>query len=151
MPLSYAAGKLREATEKMTDEYIRSAVDFIGTQKHLDSLSCRNNLHIPGQPPLYGNPNLSIGCWIGVPFYAIDFGWGKPVYVGPAVLNTDGKSFIIPTPADDGSLTIVVCFQTQYLDSFKRFFYEDMIKKPLICYTEEAFSETRRFVVAARL
>ncbi|XP_062167007.1 hydroxycinnamoyl-CoA:piscidic acid hydroxycinnamoyltransferase-like [Alnus glutinosa] len=143
MPLSYAAGKLREAThEKMTDEYIRSALDFIGTQKHWDSL--RNNHHIPGRPHLSGNiPNLSIGCWIGVPFYAIDFGWGKPVYVGPVVLNTDGKSFIIPSPADDGSLiTILVCFQTQYLDSFKRFFYEDLTKKPLICYTEEAFSDT---------
>ena len=45
-PLSYASGKLREAIERMTDEYIRSALDFMTSQKHIGWL--RINFHIRG-------------------------------------------------------------------------------------------------------
>jgi shikimate O-hydroxycinnamoyltransferase len=125
-PLSYASGKLREAIERMTDEYIRSALDFMASQKHIGWL--RNNFHIRGytNAPFLGNPNISIGSWINLPFYDADFGWGKPVYVGPGLLNMDGKSFIMPSPVADGSLIIALRLQTQYMDSFKKFFYEDM-------------------------
>ena len=125
-PLSYASGKLREAIERMTDEYIRSALDFMASQKHIGWL--RNNFHIRGytNAPFLGNPNINIVSWINFPFYDADFGWGKPVYVGPRLLNMDGKSFIMPSPVADGSLIIALRLQTQYMDSFKKFFYEDM-------------------------
>jgi shikimate O-hydroxycinnamoyltransferase len=44
--LSYFAGKLREAIERMTHEYIRSTLDFITSQKHMGGL--RRNIHILG-------------------------------------------------------------------------------------------------------
>uniref|UniRef100_A0A2N9HS69 Spermidine hydroxycinnamoyl transferase n=1 Tax=Fagus sylvatica TaxID=28930 RepID=A0A2N9HS69_FAGSY len=125
-PLSYASGKLREAIERMTDEYIRSALDFMASQKHIGWL--RNNFHIRGytNAPFLGNPNINIVSWINLPFYDADFGWGKPVYVGPGLLNMDGKSVIMPSPVADGSLIIALRLQTQYMDSFKKFFYADM-------------------------
>ncbi|KAG6692853.1 hypothetical protein I3842_10G135100 [Carya illinoinensis] len=119
-PLSYAAGKLREAIERMTDEYIRSA---------LDVSALRNNFHIRAYtktPKFLGNPNVSIGSWINLPFYGMDYGWGKPIYVGPGLLNDDGKSFIMSSPAADGSLLIALRLQTEYMDSLKKLFYEDM-------------------------
>jgi shikimate O-hydroxycinnamoyltransferase len=129
-PLGFAAGKLREAIERVTDEYIKSILDFITSQKDVGHL--RKNFHIRGytEAPFLGNPNVSIGSWISLPFYGVDFGWGKPVYVGPGILNSDGKVFIMPGPADEGSLLIALCLQTQCMDSFKEFFYEDLIKKP---------------------
>ncbi|KAF3961457.1 hypothetical protein CMV_013920 [Castanea mollissima] len=93
-PLSYSAGKLREATERMDDEYIRSALDFISSQKDVSGL--RSNFQIQGysEAPFLGNPNISLGSWIGLPFYDADFGWGKPIYVGPAaLLHMDGFRF----------------------------------------------------------
>ncbi|KAB1201361.1 Spermidine hydroxycinnamoyl transferase [Morella rubra] len=125
-PLGYAARTIREAKEKMTDEYIRSALDFITSQEDVSPL--RNNIHIRGysEAPFLGNPNISTGSWMNLPFYAADFGWGKPTYVGPGVLNTDGKSFIMPSPEDDGSLIIALRLQAEYMDSFKKFFYQDM-------------------------
>ncbi|KAB1225180.1 Anthranilate N-benzoyltransferase protein 2 [Morella rubra] len=82
-PLCFAAAKVKEATERMTNEYIRSALDFIRSQQDVSPL--RNNFHIRGysEAPFLGNPNLSIGSWINLQFYAADFGWGKPTYVGP--------------------------------------------------------------------
>ncbi|KAM4101593.1 hypothetical protein ACB094_05G155200 [Castanea mollissima] len=127
-PLSYSARKLREAIERMDDEYIRSALDFISSQKDVSGL--RSNFHIQGysEAPFLGNPNISLGSWIGLPIYDANFGWGKPIYVGPGLLNMDGKSFIMPSPIADGSLIIALRLQTQYMDSFKKIFYEDIIK-----------------------
>jgi shikimate O-hydroxycinnamoyltransferase len=118
---------LRKAIERMTDEYIRSALDFMTSQENVGSL--RINFHIQGntESSFPGNPNLVIASWIKLPLYGADFGWGKPVYVGPEILNVEGKSLIMPCPANDGSLIVALCLQTQYMDSFKKFFYEDMI------------------------
>jgi shikimate O-hydroxycinnamoyltransferase len=125
-PLSYASGKLREAIEAVTDEYITSALDFIASQKDVGPL--RKNFHIRGytEAPFLGNPNVYMGSWISLPLYNVDFGWGKPVYVGPGILHSDGKMFIMRDPADEGSLVIALCLQTQCMDSFKEFFYKDI-------------------------
>ncbi|KAB1212277.1 Spermidine hydroxycinnamoyl transferase [Morella rubra] len=125
-PLSYAAGKIREAAERMDDEYMRSTLDFI--KSHEDVTLLRNNLHVRGytDSPFLGNPNLYIGSLINLQFYAAYFGWGKPTYVGSSVLRNDGKSFILPSPEYDGSLIIALRLQTEYMDSFKKFFYQDM-------------------------
>ncbi|XP_035545023.1 spermidine hydroxycinnamoyl transferase-like [Juglans regia] len=126
-PLSYAAGKIREAIERITDEYIRSALDYITSQEDVSAL--RSNFHIRAYtktPNFLGNPNVYIGSWINLPFYGMDYGWGKPIYVGPGLLNDDGKSFIMSSPTADGSLLIALRLQTEYMDSFKKLFYEDM-------------------------
>jgi shikimate O-hydroxycinnamoyltransferase len=127
-PLSYVAGVIREAADRMTDEYIRSALDFMTSQEQVGSL--RINFSVQGnteETSFPGNPNLVIPSWIKLPLYGTDFGWGKPVHVGPGMLTVEGKSLIMPTPANDGSLIVALCLQTQCMDSFKKFFYEDMI------------------------
>lgn len=126
-PLSYSAGKPREAIKTVTDEYIRSNLDFIASKKHVGGL--RSSFDIRGlstEAPFLGNPNLSLGSWMNLPLYDTDFGWGKPIYVGPGLLNMGGKSYILPSPVNDGSLIIALRLQTQHMDSFKKYFYEDL-------------------------
>ncbi|KAI4357041.1 hypothetical protein L6164_001016 [Bauhinia variegata] len=55
-----------------------------------------------------------------------DFGWGKPLYMGPGILNEDGKTFILPSPSEDGSVIIALRFQTAHMEAFQKFFYEDI-------------------------
>ena len=125
-PLSYAAGKIREGTWKMTSEYAQSVVDYLAGQDDFNRLRTSFHSKVPVQASFWGNPNLSIGSWMSFPFYEADFGWGRPSYFAPATLNTDGKSYIMVGPSDDGSLIVAIRLQTRHMDDFKKYFYEDI-------------------------
>lgn len=125
-PLSYAAGKIREGTWKITDEYARSAMDFLAGQEDISWVRTSYHTVVQFDAPFWGNPNLSLGSWMSLPLYEADFGWGRPCYVGPATLNADGKSFIMPGTTDDGSLIVAIRLQTKHMDDFKKFFYEGL-------------------------
>ncbi|KAJ4957767.1 hypothetical protein NE237_024878 [Protea cynaroides] len=125
-PLGYASGKIREAVEKMTDEYVRSTIDFLKSQDDLTPF--RTSFHTVGctQGVFFGNPNLAVTSWVGLPIYDADFGWGKPIHMGPGSLGFDGKSFILPGREGDGSFIVALRLQVAHMDDFKKFFYEDI-------------------------
>ncbi|KAJ7955562.1 spermidine hydroxycinnamoyl transferase-like [Quillaja saponaria] len=125
-PLSYSAQSIRGAIETMTEEYLRSQLDFITSQKNVDWL--RNSFQTLEcmKQTFYGNPNMAIGSWMSLPVYEANFGWGKPIYMGPASLNADGKSYIMPHPDADGSLIIALRLQTLHMEAFTKFFYDDI-------------------------
>ncbi|KAI4357058.1 hypothetical protein L6164_001032 [Bauhinia variegata] len=125
-PLCYASQKIQEAIHRLTEEYMRSQLDFLSSQENVDWL--RGGFHVQGglNGLFYGNPNFSIVSWLSMPIYGADFGWGKPLYVGPGCLNEDGKTFIMPSPSGDGSVTVALRLQTAHMETFRKFFYEDI-------------------------
>ena len=128
-PLSYAAKKIREASWKMTDEYVKSAIDFLATQEDIcwtrtSSSSSSSIVRVKGTS--LSNPNLSIVSWLSMPIYDADFGWGYPDYVGPSMLAYDGKVFIMPGPNNDGLIIVAIQLQMKHMEYFKKFFYEDL-------------------------
>ncbi|OVA06563.1 Transferase [Macleaya cordata] len=116
---------MRERVEMFNDEYLRSAVKYLRSQPDLSKL--RTGFHTVGstQGHFLGNPNLVVTSWMGLPIYDADFGWGKPIHMGPATLGFDGKSFVIPGDGD-GSLLIALRLQVAYMEAFKDFFYQDI-------------------------
>ena len=84
----------------MDDEYIRSTLDFISSRKDVSGL--RSNFHIQGysEAPFLGNPNITLGSRIGLPIYDADFGWGKPIYEGPGLLNHSLSFIQVPLLMD---------------------------------------------------
>ncbi|KAI4335391.1 hypothetical protein L6164_014037 [Bauhinia variegata] len=124
-PLGYAASRIRSAIEKVTDEYVRSGIDFLKNQEDLTKFQ---DLHALGSDggPFYGNPNLGVVSWLTLPIYGFDFGWGKEFYMGPGTHDFDGDSLILPNPNGDGSLSVALCLQVAHMDAFKRYFYEDI-------------------------
>ncbi|KAI4379831.1 hypothetical protein MLD38_006077 [Melastoma candidum] len=124
-PLGYAASRIRGAIEKVTDGYVRSAMEFLRQQP---SLKRFQDLHSMGSDdgPFYGNPNLGVVSWMTLPIYGVDFGWGREVYMGPGNHDFDGDSLVLSGPKGDGSVVVALCLQVQHMDDFKKFFYQDI-------------------------
>ncbi|RWR72440.1 spermidine hydroxycinnamoyl transferase [Cinnamomum micranthum f. kanehirae] len=119
-PVGHVAGRIKEVLEKMKDKYLRSTLDFLNGQEDLTPL--RSGAHTLGctQGKFYGCPNMVLTSWLGMPFYDADFGWGPPMYMGPATLVNDGKGFIIPAKKeDDGGVIIALCLQTKHMEALK--------------------------------
>ncbi|KAL4355976.1 hypothetical protein AHAS_Ahas09G0040500 [Arachis hypogaea] len=83
-PLSYAAKNIREAVERINDEYIRSQIDFFACEKRMDRI--RTPFLEKGEyredALFYGNPNFGVTSWMSMTVYEADFGWGRLVHFG---------------------------------------------------------------------
>nr|GEY86742.1 chloramphenicol acetyltransferase-like domain-containing protein [Tanacetum cinerariifolium] len=69
-------------------------------------------------------PNLGISSWARLSIYDVDFGWGRPVFMGPAVIPFEGLSFVLPSPINDGSMTIAIALQAQHMKLFSKLLYD---------------------------
>ncbi|KAF4360596.1 hypothetical protein F8388_017622 [Cannabis sativa] len=137
-PLGFAAGKIRETVEKVTNEYIWSNLKYLKNQKDLrlfqdlhgeesSSTTADDNKEL-----FYGNPNLGVVSWLTLPLYGLDFGWGKEVAMRLETYDTDfdGDFVLLQNPNgddEDGSLIVSVRLQVLHMDSFKKHFYADII------------------------
>ncbi|KAI4350341.1 hypothetical protein L6164_004805 [Bauhinia variegata] len=130
-PLSFAVKNVRQAVERMSDDYVRSALAYIAQQKDMNSLRYPSHSSVVGTGgPFRGNPNMYIVSWKNFALYDADFGWGKPVHIGPGPINTDGKAFIMDNGNGDG-FNVAICLQASQLNALNKLFYEDIEEKLL--------------------
>ncbi|XP_061343363.1 hydroxycinnamoyl-CoA:piscidic acid hydroxycinnamoyltransferase-like [Gastrolobium bilobum] len=125
-PLSYVVGKVRVAIERMSDEYVRSSLDYMANQKDLNlfrDIFYNSAGSVGGQ--FSGDPNLYVVGWTNFPFYSTDFGLGKPAYMVPGNINSEGKAFLLNNGNGDGFI-VAVCLQPSHIDALKKLFYEGM-------------------------
>lgn len=122
-PLSYVVGKVREAIGKVSDEYVRSALDYVANQKDLNLL--RDTFYNNQFRGRGGDPNLYVVGWTNFSFFETDFGWGKPDCLVPGNVNSDGKAFLLDTRIGDGFI-VTICLQASHIDALKKLFYEDI-------------------------
>ncbi|KAE8669246.1 Shikimate O-hydroxycinnamoyltransferase [Hibiscus syriacus] len=105
-------GRLKE----IDDEYLKSAIDYI--EKVSDSNTLVRGAHT------FRCPNLNVNPWIWLPIYDTNFGWGRPIYMGPANVVQEGKIYVIPSPSNDGSLSLVTRLETPHMKLFEKLLYE---------------------------
>ncbi|KAJ1377271.1 Transferase [Sesbania bispinosa] len=126
-PLSYAVENVRKALERVTREFVMSALDYIDREKDMELL--RYNFHYPApsvhQGPFKGNPNLFVVSWMNFSFKDADFGWGKPVYFGPGYMDSEGKAFLLNNANGDG-VVVAISLDVSHMDAFRKFFYGDI-------------------------
>ncbi|XP_075475575.1 spermidine hydroxycinnamoyl transferase-like [Primulina tabacum] len=122
-PSGYAASRIREAINRVSSEFVYSTLDHL---KNLKDFSRFQDIHAmkTNQGPFYGNPNLAVISWMALPLYGLDFGWGKEIFMGPGTHDCDGDSLILPGPDGDGSMVVALCLQADFMEDFKKFFYE---------------------------
>eukprot|EP00249_Psilotum_nudum_P027309 c34836_g1_i1 orf=429-1775(+) len=114
-PLSYAANVIHKSLAKMDNEYLRSALDFLELQPDLTALV--RGAHT------FRSPNLGITSWVKLPLYEADFGWGRPIFMGPAGIPYEGLAYILPSPTNDGSLTVELALTAAQMDRFAKLVY----------------------------
>lgn len=69
-PLSFAVKLVQDAIAMITDDYMRSTLDFFEITR--------------ARPALVAT--LLITTWLKLPFHTVDFGWGQPLCTSPACL-----------------------------------------------------------------
>ena len=115
-PTWYAAGLIHDVLARMDDNYLRSALDYLEMQPDLSALV--RGAHT------YKCPNLGITSWVRLPIYDADFGWGRPIFMGPGGIPYEGLSFVLPSPTNDGSLSVAIALQTEHMKLFEKYLYE---------------------------
>lgn len=114
--LQNAAKLIHTTLTKMDDSYLRSAIDYLETQPDLSAL-------IRG-PSYFASPNLNINAWTRLPVHDADFGWGRPVFMGPAIILYEGTVYVLPSPNNDRSVSLAVCLDANEQPLFKKYLYE---------------------------
>ncbi|XP_058724753.1 spermidine hydroxycinnamoyl transferase-like [Vicia villosa] len=122
-PLGYASSRIKEAIEKVNDEYVRLTLsDYLKRDYDRTMMSGYT-------VPFYRNPNLGAVSWMMLSFTKFDFGWGKEVYMIPGIHTIlEGEIYIIPNSQVDGSLVLFICLQEIYMNAFKRHFNEGVVE-----------------------
>ncbi|AET03780.1 shikimate/quinate hydroxycinnamoyltransferase [Medicago truncatula] len=113
-PTWYAASRIHNALLRMDDEYMKSAIDYLELQHDIRAIPRNPNVKCP---------NLAIISWAKFPIYDADFGWGRPIFMGPGA-DFDGQCFIIPSSTNDGSLSVVISLQHEHMEVFKELVYD---------------------------
>lgn len=101
---------------KMDNDYLRSAIDYLELQPDLSAL-------IRG-PGYITSPNLNINAWTRLPVYDADFGWGRPIFMGPSIVLYEGTIYILPSPNNDRSVSLAVCLDAKEQPLFEKYLYE---------------------------
>ncbi|KAK1269217.1 Shikimate O-hydroxycinnamoyltransferase [Acorus gramineus] len=116
VPVTTTARKVHDALVRMDDEYLRSALDYLEIQPDLSKLV--RGAHT------FRCPNLCVTSWVRLPIHDADFGWGRPVFMGPGGIPYEGLAFVLPSPNGDGSLSLAISLQSEHMVRFQRLLYD---------------------------
>ncbi|GJV09303.1 shikimate O-hydroxycinnamoyltransferase-like protein [Tanacetum coccineum] len=138
-PSWYAASKIHDALVKMNDDYLRSAIDYLELQPTLKTLV--------RDAQICNYTNLEITSWARLPIHDADFGWGRPIFMGPGgVAPEAGLSIVLPSPTKDGSLSIAIALRPKHMKLFGNFFLDiddsDLRLTPVLCPSSSTLVET---------
>ncbi|KAL1814505.1 hypothetical protein ACET3Z_017079 [Daucus carota] len=115
-PLWFGASRIHNALARMDNDYLRSALDYLELQPDLKALV--RGAHT------FKCPNLGITSWARLPIHDADFGWGRPIFMGPGGIAYEGLSFVLPSPCNDGSLSVAISLQAEHMKLFSKLLYD---------------------------
>jgi len=119
--LSYAVKLVQKAKATLTDQYIRSIINY------LDDKTARPDLVA----------SLVISQWSRLELTEVDFGWGKPLHVGP--LGSDIYCLFLPLHGQLDAVNVLLSVPPTIIDK-----YEYYMRNISDSYLEEERERERR-------
>jgi omega-hydroxypalmitate O-feruloyl transferase len=102
-PLSYTVKLVQDAIKMVTDDYIRSAVDYFEMTRLRPSLAS----------------TLLITTWSRLDFHSTDFGWGEPVQSGPVTLPEKEVTLFLSSGKEKKSINVLLGLPHSAMKRFK--------------------------------
>ncbi|XP_026429976.1 agmatine coumaroyltransferase-2-like [Papaver somniferum] len=114
--LSHTAEVIHAAIAKVNSDYFKSFIDFANNNMLDEDLVLD---HEGWKVPTLW-PNLEIDSWLGFPFNAVDFGFGKPYIFMPSFGAWEGVVYLVPSvDGDHGSIDVYITLFKQHLSLFQ--------------------------------
>ncbi|KAK1411008.1 hypothetical protein QVD17_37551 [Tagetes erecta] len=111
-PTWYAASKIRDATKIMNNDYLRSSIDYMEENNYENAKFS------------FDYTNVFVTSWSRLPIHDADFGWGRPVFMGRIGIPAVGRCYVLPSPTNDGSLSIIVGLEVEQMKLFSKLWNE---------------------------
>ncbi|XAR57101.1 Omega-hydroxypalmitate O-feruloyl transferase [Bertholletia excelsa] len=106
-PLSFCVEKVREARERVTEEYVRSAIDWLEVHRGI---------------PATGRGGFYVSAWWKLTFEELDLGYGKAVHGGPVVSGND--EFVLLLSNDAGGINVWLGLEREKMERFAARVYD---------------------------
>ncbi|GKV03283.1 hypothetical protein SLEP1_g15615 [Rubroshorea leprosula] len=110
-PLMNTVERIHKALNQMDDAYLKSALAYL-EKVPINQISSSPSEHEQQCP------NLFINSW-HLPIHDADFGWGHPIFMGRGNIG-EGMIYILPSPTDDGSWTLIAGLETSHMKHFQQ-------------------------------
>ncbi|XP_052188938.1 acyltransferase GLAUCE-like [Diospyros lotus] len=110
-PLAFCVEKVKEARDRVTDEYVRSVVDWLEVYKGI---------------PATCNGNFYVSAWWKLGFGELDFGFGKAVHGGPVVSGNDEFVLLLGDGGGEngGGVNVWLGLEREKMKKFMVYVYE---------------------------
>ncbi|MCL7044405.1 hypothetical protein MKW94_012945 [Papaver nudicaule] len=113
--LSHAAEVIHKSIAKVNSDYFKSFIDFANSNMQNEDLTLDGECW---EVPTFW-PNLEVDSWLGFPFDAVDFGFGKPYIFMPSFGAWEGVVYLVHSFDGDGSIDVYITLFQQYLNLFQ--------------------------------
>ncbi|XP_041005233.1 omega-hydroxypalmitate O-feruloyl transferase-like [Juglans microcarpa x Juglans regia] len=105
-PFCFCVEKMREAIERVTEEYVRSVIDWLEVYKGV---------------PATCNGNFYVSAWSKLPFGELDFGFGKLAHGGPVASGNDEFALLLSERRSVGNGGCINVWMGLERDKMKKF------------------------------
>ncbi|KAL3726843.1 hypothetical protein ACJRO7_031703 [Eucalyptus globulus] len=112
-PFSFAVQTVHEALASVTESYIRSAIDHMELNRVL--IDCEGN-------------SCCISKWSRLPFYKMDFGFGRPFQVAPATVP-DNVIFVASQSRESDDLVVSLGLTSNAMNVFSKLIQHELTLK----------------------
>ncbi|CAM8962747.1 unnamed protein product [Rhodiola kirilowii] len=102
-PLSYAVKLVQESIDTVTDEFIKSVIDYLEVSRGRPSLSS----------------TLVITTWTKLALHAMDFGWGQPALSWPVGLPEKEVAMLLPDGPDRKGINVYLGLPSSAMKAFQ--------------------------------